>query len=50
MNLNESKDSRAEGGTRTPTGYPTRPSNVRVCQFRHLGLGKRVPLILAYSC
>src|SRR5712691_6811047 len=23
----------AEGGTRTPTGCPTRPSNVRVCQF-----------------
>src|SRR5574341_1906052 len=27
----------AEGGTRTPTGYPTRPSNVRVYQFRHFG-------------
>ena len=27
----------AEGGTRTPTGCPTRPSNVRVCQFRHFG-------------
>ncbi len=27
----------AEGGTRTPTDYSTRPSNVRVCQFRHLG-------------
>jgi len=30
----------AEGGTRTPTGCPTRPSNVRVCQFRHFGAGK----------
>jgi hypothetical protein len=29
----------AEGGTRTPTGCPTRPSNVRVCQFRHFGAG-----------
>src|SRR2546429_9752962 len=29
----------AEGGTRTPTGCPTRPSNVRVCQFRHFGPG-----------
>src|SRR5438093_1450427 len=28
----------AEGGTRTPTSYLTRPSNVRVCQFRHFGL------------
>src|SRR5687767_6585658 len=27
----------AEGGTRTPTSYLTRPSNVRVCQFRHFG-------------
>src|SRR5207247_2129567 len=27
----------AEVGTRTPTGCPTRPSNVRVCQFRHFG-------------
>src|SRR6516225_10564343 len=27
----------AEGATRTPTGCPTRPSNVRVCQFRHFG-------------
>src|SRR5499427_7929821 len=30
----------AEGGTRTPTGCPTRPSNVRVCQFRHFGPAK----------
>ena len=29
----------AEGGTRTPTSYLTRPSNVRVCQFRHFGPG-----------
>src|SRR2546428_11525568 len=29
----------AEGGTRTPTGCPPRPSNVRVCQFRHFGPG-----------
>ena len=28
----------AEGGTRTPTSYLTRPSNVRVCQFRHFGI------------
>ena len=27
----------AEGGTRTPIGYPTRPSNVRVYQFHHFG-------------
>lgn len=32
----------AEGGTRTPTSYLTRPSNVRVYQFRHFGIsGKR---------
>src|SRR4030095_14978868 len=31
----------AEGGTRTPTGCPTRPSNVRVCQFRHFGASGR---------
>jgi hypothetical protein len=28
----------AEGGTRTRTGYPTRPSNVRVYQFHHFGI------------
>jgi hypothetical protein len=28
----------AEGGTRTPTSCLTRPSNVRVCQFRHFGI------------
>ena len=27
----------AEGGTRTPTSRLTRPSTVRVCQFRHFG-------------
>src|SRR5688572_31767720 len=27
----------AEGRTRTGTGCPTRPSNVRVYQFRHFG-------------
>src|ERR1041385_4708230 len=27
----------AEGGTRTPTGFPIRPSNVRVYQFHHFG-------------
>ena len=27
----------AEGGIRTPTGRPTRPSSVRVCQFHHFG-------------
>jgi hypothetical protein len=27
----------AEDRTRTGTGYPTRPSNVRVYQFRHFG-------------
>jgi hypothetical protein len=30
-------DAGAEGGTRTPTSYLTRPSNVRVYQFRHFG-------------
>jgi hypothetical protein len=33
----EARSDGAEGGTRTPTGCPTRPSNVRVCQFRHFG-------------
>ena len=28
----------AEGGTRTRTGFPTRPSNVRVYQFHHFGM------------
>jgi hypothetical protein len=28
----------AEGRTRTGTGCPTRPSNVRVYQFRHFGI------------
>ena len=28
----------AEGRTRTGTGFPTRPSNVRVYQFRHFGI------------
>ncbi len=31
----------AEGGTRTPTGCPIRPSNVRVYQFHHFGIGRR---------
>jgi hypothetical protein len=31
----------AEGGTRTPTGCPIRPSNVRVYQFHHFGFGLR---------
>jgi hypothetical protein len=34
----ESKRLGAEGGTRTPTSCLTRPSNVRVCQFRHFGM------------
>ena len=29
----------AEGGTRTPTGFPTTPSRWRVCQFHHFGTG-----------
>jgi hypothetical protein len=42
----------AEGGTRTPTSYLTRPSNVRVYQFRHFGsvgplrVGQVGPIIL----
>src|SRR3990172_10572303 len=28
----------SEGGTRTPMGCPTRPSNVRVYQFHHFGI------------
>ena len=37
----------AEGGTRTPTSYLTRPSNVRVYQFRHFGkFGKAVHYLL----
>ena len=40
----------AEGGTRTPTSYLTRPSNVRVYQFRHFGLfGKDVKNLCAVS-
>jgi hypothetical protein len=30
----------AEGGTRTRMGFPTRPSNVRVYQFHHFGVGR----------
>src|SRR5436309_10076166 len=30
----------AEGGTRTPTGFPTTPSRWRVCQFHHFGTWK----------
>ena len=30
----------AEGGTRTPTGFPTTPSRWRVCQFHHFGTGE----------
>lgn len=37
----------AEGGTRTPMDYSTRPSNVRVCQFRHLGWGRCVQRYLS---
>src|ERR1041384_4917103 len=40
--LRNSNDAGAEGGTRTPTGYPTRPSNVRVYQFRHFGSFSKV--------
>ena len=29
----------ARGGTRTPTGCPTCPSNMRVCQFHHPSTG-----------
>ena len=32
----------AQGRTRTGTGCPTRPSNVRVYQFRHLGSQNRL--------
>src|SRR5512135_1452472 len=32
----------AEGGTRTPMGCPTRPSNVRVYQFHHFGTVQRI--------
>jgi hypothetical protein len=34
----------AEGGTRTPMGCPTRPSNVRVYQFHHFGTCEILPL------
>ena len=33
----EGEKNGAEGGTRTPMGCPTRPSNVRVYQFHHFG-------------
>ena len=36
----------AEGGTRTPTSYLTRPSNVRVYQFRHFGFSIRAQSIV----
>jgi hypothetical protein len=32
----------AEGGTRTPTGFPTTPSRWRVCQFHHFGTETQV--------
>ena len=35
----------AEGGTRTPTSYLTRPSNVRVCQFRHFGMSCQITIV-----
>jgi hypothetical protein len=35
----------AEGGTRTPTSCLTRPSNVRVCQFRHFGLSCQITIV-----
>ncbi len=35
----------AEGGTRTPMGCPTRPSNVRVYQFHHFGTCEKTDLI-----
>ena len=35
----------AEGGTRTPTSYLTRPSNVRVYQFRHFGSSYQTAII-----
>jgi hypothetical protein len=35
----------AEGGTRTPTSYLTRPSNVRVYQFRHFGTNYQIDSI-----
>src|SRR6476660_6093140 len=39
----------AEGGTRTPTSCLTRPSNVRVCQFRHFGLNCQITSKANYS-
>ena len=38
VSAGDSQDCGAEGGTRTPTSYLTRPSNVRVYQFRHFGI------------
>src|SRR5882672_374371 len=35
----------AEGGTRTPTSCLTRPSNVRVCQFRHFGSNCQITIV-----
>src|SRR6266498_2354334 len=35
----------AEGGTRSPTSYLTRPSNVRVCQFRHFGSNYQITMV-----
>ena len=35
----------AEGGTRTPTSCLTRPSNVRVCQFRHFGYSCQITIL-----
>src|SRR4029453_13699658 len=39
----------AEGGTRTPTGCPIRPSNVRVYQFHHFGLFRRFDYLICLS-
>src|SRR6187551_3686107 len=39
----------AEGRTRTGTGYPTRPSNVRVYQFRHFGSGMHESIFSSFQ-
>ena len=38
----------AEGGTRTPTGCPIRPSNVRVYQFHHFGKSEKIKSSLLF--
>ena len=39
----------AEGGIRTPTGCPIRPSSARVYQFHHFGFIKTLKYIINHE-